>query len=132
VLKAGAPLEVAYALAAVSLARWMLILTGRVAYLLGANFFLWVSSCGRDHVRARSSQPWAADHAAYRRQALLGAKSRPGAATAAHVFVCTDRHANGELRCGFLTARRPRNTTSLPAEVKSGVGFLQERCWSRR
>ena len=39
-LKAGAPLEVAYALAAVSLARWMLILTGRVAYLLGANFFL--------------------------------------------------------------------------------------------
>jgi hypothetical protein len=40
VLKAGALLEVAYALAAVSLARWILILTGRVAYLLGANFFL--------------------------------------------------------------------------------------------
>jgi hypothetical protein len=38
VLKAGALLEVAYALAAVSLARWILILTGRVAYLLGANF----------------------------------------------------------------------------------------------
>jgi hypothetical protein len=31
VLKAGAPLEVAYALAAVSLARSILILTGRVA-----------------------------------------------------------------------------------------------------
>jgi len=37
VLKAGAPFEVAYALAAASLACWMLILTGRVAYLLGAT-----------------------------------------------------------------------------------------------
>jgi hypothetical protein len=40
VLKADAPLEVAYVLAAVSLAGWIVILTGRVAYLLGANFCL--------------------------------------------------------------------------------------------
>jgi hypothetical protein len=54
VLKADAPLEVAYALAAVSLARWIVILTGRVAYLLSANFCLGSRAAVRGVLAVRS------------------------------------------------------------------------------